>query len=98
MDRDTGDIAIGDLNLAGVQTAADLDAEAPHLAGGGAGTLDGTRRAIEGGEIAVTCAISIIATTVYNFAEGFALFFVLTGDARPWFRKKRQQIDPEVFS
>jgi len=42
--------------------------------------------------------IPIIATTVYNFAEGFALFFVLTGDAPPWFRKKRQQIDPEVFS
>src|SRR5262245_14525545 len=57
VDGDAADVAADEFDLARMQAAADVDAETVHLAAGRAGAMDSARRAIEGGEEAVACAL-----------------------------------------
>src|SRR5271155_1499452 len=51
------DVAVQQFALAGVDASADLDAQCLGVSTQGLGAADGLRRAVEGGEVAVTVAL-----------------------------------------
>src|SRR5207302_1218823 len=62
VDGDTADLAVHELDLAGVETGADLEALPMQLVGEAAGAADGGGGAVEDGEEAVSGTIHLAAT------------------------------------
>src|SRR6266446_1366998 len=67
VDGDALHVVAGDLDLAGVQTTADLNVQGPDRLGNGARATHGTRRAVEGGEKPVPKRSHFVAAGAREF-------------------------------